>query len=61
MFQINAIDKNGVKRVFGRGPTLDEAEIQCRKELAEYLKLRREMKYEDFTLTIPYAENSQPM
>jgi predicted RNase H-like HicB family nuclease len=36
MFKYNAIDKNGIPRVWGTGETLDEAKKQCKLALKEY-------------------------
>lgn len=49
MFQINAVDKDGIPRVYGVDKTPRKAETQARWALKEYLLRRREMKYEDFT------------
>ena len=56
MFQMNGIDKNGVTRVYGRGPTLDLAETECRRAVVEYCQRRREMKIDDFEYTVPYHD-----
>ena len=37
MYQYNAIDKDGIPRVWGQAPTKKEAKDQCKKALTNYL------------------------
>lgn len=48
MFQVNALDKDGIPRVYGYASSPKKAETECRWALMEYLKTRRWHKYEDF-------------
>ena len=41
MYQYNAIDKDGIPRVWGRAPTKKEAKDQCKKALIEYCNAKR--------------------
>lgn len=55
MFQMNAVDKDGIPRVFGHGPTLDIAETECRRAIVEYCKGKPHHAVSDFELVVPFS------
>ncbi len=42
MKQMAGYDANGVRRVWGEGPTLDIAETRCKEAALDYLRHRRD-------------------
>ena len=52
MVQVNAVDKDGIPRVYGYAPTLKKAETECRWALTEYLQRRLDMTAKDFTFEV---------
>lgn len=51
MFRCVAKDKDGIPRVWGEAKSPKLAETNCRWELQEYLKRRREMSLPEFTFS----------
>ena len=54
MYQYNAIDRDGIPRVWGRAPTKKEAKDQCKKALIEYCDSKRKNGLFYWSQTINY-------